>query len=526
MIINLNMLLTQLQKQYPELSLKQYPDIPTSHIAGIRLLPYQKETISPDYLYLCEPNHPIHKQAYPNQLLFICTCRPGQIPPAHSHILWIETTMEQAVIFNALQEIYIMFQNWDRSIHDSLIQNLGLSHLIQISEPFLENPLLIFDFGMKLLAHSKSNVAADEIFPNVIEQGALTSDMVTLFQQENIFDILKEKGIYISETEKDNRHKEIIKLFYIDGKPAGYCVLVLVNHSEIAYTRAVFENFFESAQISLKKMMHGLKTEGFMYEYLLIDLLENETTNPAVIKDRLKYINLPFSSVFYLCLLELHTPGSITIPFLLHQFQQLIPEARIFEYHGQIIILIFNQTKTDPIHYTEQFPYLYRHLLSEIRNYGIFCGISRPFYEIIQIKSAYREAQITIRSAVKYMKSASSFFFFENLSLQILCDLDESPDGYQAARHTKLEQLLADDKANQTNYAQILYTYLTTECQATKAAEILHMHRNNVIYHIRRMETKYHLQLNLFEERLKLALAMYAKTQRQDHPSSGHFAPK
>ncbi|MCI8992223.1 MAG: PucR family transcriptional regulator [Eubacterium sp.] len=511
MIINLNMLLTQLQKQYPELSLKQYLDISSPHIAGIRLLPYQQEEISPDYLYLCEPNHPIHQKRCPEQLLLICLCQPEQIPDSCSRILWIETKTEPAVIFNSLQEIYILFQNWDRSMHDNLIQNLGFSHLIQISEPFLNNPLLIFDLSMKLLAHSKSNVAADKIFPNVVEQGSLTSEMVTIFQQEKIFDILNEKGIYVSETEKDNRHREIIKLFYIDGKPAGYCVLVLVKAFELSYTRAIFENFFESAQISLEKMMHGMKTERFMYEYLLIDLLENELPDPFVVKDRLKYINLPYTSVFYLFLLELHASGSITIPFLLHSFQQLLPEAHIFEYQERIVILIFNQKKPELMNYTEQFPHLYRGLLHEIRKYEICCGIGRPFFEIVDIKSAYREAQAAICSAKKYGKSPASFFFFEDLSLNILCDLDESADGYRITKHTKAEQIFADDTANQTNYAQILYTYLTTGCQATETARLLHMHRNNVLYHIRRMETKYHLHLDQFEERLKLTLAMYAK---------------
>lgn len=103
------------------------------------------------------------------------------------------------------------------------------------------------------------------------------------------------------------------------------------------------------------------------------------------------------------------------------------------------------------------------------------------------------------------------FFFFEDLSLNIICDLDESTDGYRITKHTKAEQIFADDTTNQTNYAQILYTYLTTSCQATETARLLHMHRNNVLYHIRRMETKYHLHLDQFEERLKLTLAMYAK---------------
>lgn len=511
MIIDLNMLFTQLKIKYPQLSVEQYLDLTTVSISGIRLLPRCSLEISPDFLYLCESQHPLSPDSLPEHLLLLCVCRPGQLPVPYPGVIWMETDLEWAVIFNTLQEIYIMFQNWDRSMHDSLIQNLGLNHLIQISEPLLKNPVLIYDLSLKILAHSTAYVAADKIFPYAIQQGHLTSDMVQQFRNEKIFDTLTETGIYISADKRSERYNEIIKLIYINEKPMGYCVLVLVNPSNMKYMRRMFENFFESVQIGLEKMMQSIKTEGFMYEYLLIDLLENDSPEISIVKDRLTYIDLPFASDFYLCVLNLTSPGSITIPFLLHQIQQSIPESRVFEYQGQILILIFEQKRLDPFHYMEQFPLIYHTLLHEIHQHNMSGGVSRPFHQITELKAAYREARAALVFLEKEHSYPTDLIFFEQIALQFLCRSDTAGSGYGITKHEKLNRILADDTKNHTCCAQILDTYLKTNCQATETAKLLHMHRNNVIYHIRKMEARYYLQLDDSEERLKLSLAFYAQ---------------
>lgn len=257
-----------------------------------------------------------------------------------------------------------------------------------------------------------------------------------------------------------------------------------------------------------------------MYEYLLLDLLENETPDDESLQERLNYIDLPFRSEFYLCLLKLCNPGSITIHFLLHQIQMVVPQARVFEYHDQILILIYHQTRLNIFHYEEQFPLLYSALLNELKQHEIICGISRPFFKITEIKAAFFQAQTAIRLKTKYSASpdkssdiknpsVQNLCFFEDCALTALYQASMQTSGYNILYSLKLEKILKDDYKNGTNYALILKTYLGNDCRATETAAILHMHRNNVIYHIRRMENRYHLNLDDVQEKLKLQLAFY-----------------
>ena len=63
------------------------------------------------------------------------------------------------------------------------------------------------------------------------------------------------------------------------------------------------------------------------------------------------------------------------------------------------------------------------------------------------------------------------------------------------------------DEQKHTQYANLLYTYLMSECKPTDTARALHMHRNNVIYHVERLSEQLGVDLEDPETRLRLLLS-------------------
>ena len=45
------------------------------------------------------------------------------------------------------------------------------------------------------------------------------------------------------------------------------------------------------------------------------------------------------------------------------------------------------------------------------------------------------------------------------------------------------------------NNCRLLTLYLKNDCQAAPTAEIIHMHRNSIVYRINKMSEQYHLDL-------------------------------
>ena len=51
-----------------------------------------------------------------------------------------------------------------------------------------------------------------------------------------------------------------------------------------------------------------------------------------------------------------------------------------------------------------------------------------------------------------------------------------------------LKKLSEHDQKHSGNNVQLLYTYLFCDCRASDASALLHMHRNNVLYRVSRIE--------------------------------------
>ena len=71
-----------------------------------------------------------------------------------------------------------------------------------------------------------------------------------------------------------------------------------------------------------------------------------------------------------------------------------------------------------------------------------------------------------------------------------------------------IHTLLEYDKQHNSNLLSTLKIYLQCNRKATETCDILHMHRNTVLYHIDRIEQMLHISLNDADVCLKLQLGI------------------
>ena len=71
-----------------------------------------------------------------------------------------------------------------------------------------------------------------------------------------------------------------------------------------------------------------------------------------------------------------------------------------------------------------------------------------------------------------------------------------------------IKQIAAKKQTGAASPLEILTAYLESDRQLTQAAETLHMHRNNVLYHITRLEKEYNLEMDDSDKRLHLQISL------------------
>ena len=202
------------------------------------------------------------------------------------------------------------------------------------------------------------------------------------------------------------------------------------------------------------------------------------------------------------------THESSTTLYLEHAIQNLttlFPNVRII-LHGKNI-LMYPKNSSRPEKNAAFFDMLDKYLQVN----RAWAGVSESFLGLDNLRSSYIQAHDALDIGRRLQSSGRSgdmlepekhdghVFRFENYHVYMLLAGRQRELGI-------LDDIRRYDLDHNTDYYHILFIFLSFDRQFTKTAALLHMHRNNVIYHIGRITDIFSLDLDDPEQRLRLLL--------------------
>jgi sugar diacid utilization regulator len=147
---------------------------------------------------------------------------------------------------------------------------------------------------------------------------------------------------------------------------------------------------------------------------------------------------------------------------------------------------------------------------------NVYCGMSEVFDDLMELPAAYREAEFALGECdSNYQKgniiweSAPRWSNIVEFNMHFASGLmDKSEQNARLWMSSKYGKMLLElyysDLEKDTNNLEVLYEYLMNERRASETSSALHMHRNNVIYRINRIEEM--LKVNLGDRVTRLNL--------------------
>lgn len=146
-------------------------------------------------------------------------------------------------------------------------------------------------------------------------------------------------------------------------------------------------------------------------------------------------------------------------------------------------------------------------LAGKLPKLKISVGVGRPFSGVRFVKDSYQEALAALQIG-RFMHGQSSLTFFEELGpYRFLYELKDSPAMHGFYRET-LGKLISYDEQNNTELVKTLIHYFKNDCNLRLTAESLYIHKNSVIYRIKKIEEITGLNMNDPDERFNLQLSL------------------
>ncbi len=138
-----------------------------------------------------------------------------------------------------------------------------------------------------------------------------------------------------------------------------------------------------------------------------------------------------------------------------------------------------------------------------------FVGVGRPYADLRELSRSYREARRALGLARK-LGLADRPVLFERLGLFRLLTIlaDEFPAEARTFVDETLGKLVEYDRENRSDLVETLRVALESNLNVSEAAERLHVHRNTLLYRLRRVEEISGWNLENPDSRLALHLAV------------------
>lgn len=422
-------------------------------------------------------------------------------------------------IFTQVSDIAVDFNNWAEEINDALIRNVPLKELVNIGLKYIINPFIILDEALNLVSFTDNIHEDDQTFRETIEKGYTPPRLISAIMEKRG---AKKKDftsyeVYSGETAM-TPYEEINAPILVDGKIKAVLYVHCTEVKPSDGARDVINYFAEKlafyfARNSIESVRippDNAKIAQFLGYLLRHDLDDQEVALMA------EAAEFPFKARFKLYVLEPGI-GDTGLQYTLNRATEVLIQEKCFIFENVVVVLsayIWKNTSEE-----EHIEILEKQLKKLMADNGCYCGASRNFTDLARMKDACIQARASVRLGRKLSgerKGVNAFdwrpeirnqiFRYDDFAIHHMLESCSRQMPLRLMCFPPVIEMLRYDEVKGTDNYKILYTYLENDRVTSEAATLLHMHRNNVNYRIKRIEEMFGLNLSDNDERLRIQM--------------------
>ena len=389
-------------------------------------------------------------------------------------------------VFNDVSGIVEMYQKWELALKECLSLPNGLTEMLKVSSPFLQNPSFIYAPDGKALAIAPGYPGSIHWhWQEILENRGLTEERLENLQETidltNVFTDRRPTTRDSHMGEHQYMHCSIVANGYMAGHFVVFSLLKdfetglehLVSHL-IRYLTQYMEEHYEiySPTSRISEFIAALIHERpySRKEFLLLQKLlrwnnEEDTYQFFILKETVKGEPVRLSGVHL-------------------KLSQLLLGSVVFLENNLLILLVNLQ------HLALREKEL--NLLLDSFSRHFYCGVSNPFQKIEQAGIYYRQALAELVRCKELQLSRS--YGAEHTGFHLTWLLKQDPMNGAYVKRSLLT-LMEYDKKERSHYYETLRAWFYSGFHPTAAASLLRIHRNSFNYRMERMR-----ELISFEE--------------------------
>lgn len=415
------------------------------------------------------------------------------------YIIFVKENYKQ--IYNIVQDTFDFYQNWEQELQDAK-ENLDYKTVMEKSWMVFHNPMVLLDGSNKVLSMSRQyeNEKINNDWTYLREHGHSSVQVIEYLMEEgrhNRYYLNSKAQIY--NFRDQNIHTSMISYaLFCKGNSIGRLNVLEYERRLNAGDLNLVEYVSKYLADILEKLAEKTDQTGMLMHYFTRMILGRSISDTEYEYWK-QYVHWVPEKDYRICVLgfgeELSVQKAISIR---NMIQNRVPQVLAVIYDGNIV---FSVSDT-------QLEYLYRsHILEDLWHRIKFqAGLSLPYRQLQDMPYAYRQAC----KAAEYSSGEVSFVLadFYMCAVRYLIE-NAMDDSFIYACHPDIRNLYIKDYADKTQVAETYFCYLQNHRSVSAAARELQIHKNTLIYRIRKTEDSFQYDDASAYTREYMLLSMY-----------------
>ncbi len=455
------------------------------------------------------------------ECLFICCGAPsGEIKLPESSIIAFSEEISPKEVFNELQEIFNLFDEWDANLKTIYYEGGSFSEMIDCCDAVTCDPISLTDNMFRFIGFSKALSKERGLVASVDMSRRLSIDRVNeMLTNQKFSAIAKIKGINITSPFGDIKGDLLFRNVFYQDEYVGRLMMKLLDNDKhrVRYSKTILEHLFNYIVRLYSKYLSFDKNEIFLNSLrdLLKDLLDNKSVTDSQWIKALEENGWAPSDELQLIQFKpnLRYDKNIYAEYYSTEIERIWRKCVCFEYQNNLLLFINRRRFEAP----EKMD-LKQALAYFLRESLMVAGISRVFTDMDYLRPAYKQTQVALDFGIR---NSPTFWYhyFNDYALSYILSRGTEQFKPEHVCSEKLLTLKQYDEDKNTEYYRTLWVYFQSLFNSTEAAKQLFIQRSSFHYRMDRIQQLTGIDYSSKRELLYLAMSfeIIGGTEEAEH---------
>ena len=482
-------------------------DVPDVYFTSIRVLDGQSTVLEDYVLYI--QNGQIAEEAFEDNKRAGIFCLKKPEKPRETKMFWTDTVHTEAQILNHILYIVQIYEVWYEGLQRCLRSDMALQQTVDYLYRTLGNPCYIADMRFRVLAMNQSN---PDLFlyslhwKQIGELGYLPYDVVSSIIENPQWESIRASHRPILAATREFSTPFLTCNLRSRGKIIRQLFLCEI---EKKISRAD-EDCMGIAAGLLEEQLTGQMgrdhTEGEFYEYIFRDVLSGKIRDSVFMDRQLAPLHWKVQGMY--CLLEIEKQVQET--YVYERFASICSEqlgGRPVLYKDRCMAVFYVKKAQD-------FPKLKEQIRTFLQEQHYSGALSDVYTGFLKLSEAVRwtEAVLQQKSKMPDRKCEGMLWLCRDHILEALLTHPEWIDKDIYIGLDIVRSLQCFDRLHHSDYVHTLRIYLEQQCNLVRASQILHIHRNTLVYRLEKLQEM--LPESLEDENYRFLLQLTLEMER------------